>query len=348
MLRSLRGRAAAALLALPALAGCDTDSTGPRVVTAEAVSIVNSTDRTLTVVATENPNAKFTVGLGAQGSPVSVAARGRWAVVPMGTYPFAVVVDLQAGAVSRTVPLPAGSGATGVAFLNDSIAIVANPALNSVTPVNVLRGTAGASIAVGGYPQAVVAGGGRVYVLNAELVNFSPARTSTVTVIDGALQVAGTIPLGGFNASAGAFESGRLYVVNSGHFGQADGSLSVVDAATLTETHHATGFGSFPGSIALDGSGLAYVGLYDQGLLVWNTGTRTFTRGPDNPLLTGGGVPLSGVGFDGSDRLYTLHPGTCQAAGAVTQTRLSSGESGSVTTGVCPFALAFSSVPASD
>ena len=107
----------ASLALLPAaLAACGSDpiTDGGATYTRMEV-IVNSVSNTLTLVSADSvAPTPHSVNLGAQGTPVTVAARGAYAVVPMGTYPFAAVVDLRAGTV-RNVALPANSGATGAA-----------------------------------------------------------------------------------------------------------------------------------------------------------------------------------------------------------------------------------------
>jgi hypothetical protein len=289
------------------------------------------------------------VGLGqVQASPVSVAARNGTAVVPEGIYPFAAIVGVRGGGVQQ-VALPANSGATGVAFLNDSIAIVGNPSLNTVSPVNVLRATAGAQVAVGTYPQAVVAGGtgnSNVYVLNANLVNFAPAGPGSVTVINAAGQAAGTIALTGVNPQAGVVKNGKLYVINAGHYGAGDGSLSVVNLSTGHEESNVTGFGEFPGSIDVGPDGNVYVAVYGLGIVVWNPQSRTFVRGLDNPIKPGDSPPVSAVAFDAAGKLHALNPGNCSAAGK--EYRVGSTLERTAATGVCPFALAFTDLPSVD
>ncbi|HEX8906480.1 MAG TPA: hypothetical protein VF771_16640, partial [Longimicrobiaceae bacterium] len=275
-------------------------------------------------------------------TPVGVAVRGALAVVPLGTYPFAAVVDLRGGTVIRTIALPANSGATGVAFLNDSIAFVANPNRNSVSPVNVLTGTVGAEIATGTYPQAVVSASGLIFVLNGNLVNFSPAGPGSITVIGSDRKVIGTLPLTGVNPQAAAVSGSRMFVINAGHFGQADGSLSMLNLAAGTEENF-TGFGEFPGSIDVGPDGNVYVGVYGKGILVWNPALRQFVRGLDNPIVPGGAPPVSALGFDVSGRLHTLNPGDCLGPGK--EYRLSAATvNRTVTTGVCPFGLAFGEI----
>ena len=164
-----------AALFLVACFGDGTESLVPE--TAEVGVVLSSTDLSLTIFEVENPGQTRTVGLGPDGSPVTLAVRGDLAAVPLGVVPAIAVVDLKEGLLVRTVGLPQGSGATGAAFLNDSIVLAANPSLNSVTPINVRAGTRGSDIAVGRFPQAVVVEGGRAFVLNAELEGFVPAWT---------------------------------------------------------------------------------------------------------------------------------------------------------------------------
>ncbi|HEX6751747.1 MAG TPA: hypothetical protein VF092_30920 [Longimicrobium sp.] len=352
MKNGISGRLArlAALLATAALAACS-GGDGPSGSTGgpqRVEVIVNSVGNSLTLVSPDSATpTPVTVGLGAQGTPVGVAANGATAVVPLGTYPFAAIVDLRTGTVTRTAALPANSGATGVAFLNDSIAFVGNPNRNTVSPVNVRTGAVGAEVAVGTYPQAIVASGGVLFVLNGNLVNFSPAGPGSISAIDATGKVVGSLQLTGINPQAGVVVGSRLYVINAGHFGQADGSLSVVNLVTGTE-ELVPGFGEFPGSIDVGPDGNLYVGVYGTGVLVWNPGVRQFVRGLDNPVLPNGAPPVSGLGFDPSGRLHTLNPGDCLAAGKAY--RLNGAPytvNRTVTTGVCPFGLAFTVLPSS-
>jgi hypothetical protein len=276
--------------AAAALAACDNPNS-PHDKPTRLEIVVNSIDNSLTLIPVDS-GAPHTVGLGSvAASPVTVAARKVFAVVPEGIYPFAAVVDLRTGTVA-SVALPANSGATGAAFLNDSIAIVGNSNRNTVTPVNVNRGTVGAEVAVGVYPQAVVEGtDGRLFVLNGNLVNFSPAGPGTVTVIDAAGHAAGTVQLSGTNPAAGVVLGSRLYIINSGTFGGNNSSLSVVNLSSMTEERVVGGFGEFPGAIAAGPDGNIYVGVYGSGIVVWNPTSLTFVRPISNPIIPGGAPP---------------------------------------------------------
>jgi hypothetical protein len=350
MRQRIRGARCALLVPVVAtfLTACsDDDGSGPPPTPETELAVVlNSVERSLTVFAVDSPDARFTIGLGPDGSPVALAVRGARAVVPMGIVPAAVVVDLEQRAVVHTVALPENSGATGAAFLNDTLALVTNPSRNSVSVVNALRGTAGPEIEVGEYPQSIVAVGDTAYVINARLgPDFQPAGPGTITVLAGVPPaVVGTIQLSGLNpgdAAAGA--DGRLYVVHSGRFGQADGSLSVVGRGTRTELQHHTGFGEFPGSIAVGSGGRTYIASFGYGIAVWDATTSSFIRSPANAITPGGVPSSSGVGVDGDGRLYSLEP-ECMQAARVFRLSASYAVEAEVPVGVCPIAIAFTTV----
>jgi len=339
--------ASAALLGALFLAACGgddgTESLPPE--TVEVGVVLGSVDLSLTIFEVENPTQTRIVGLAPAGSPVTLAVRGELAAVPLGFVPAVAIVDLKGGVVLRTIGLPEGSGATGVAFLNDSIVLAANSNLNSVTPVNVFAGTRGSDIAVGRFPQAIVVEGGRAFVLNAELDAFTPDGPATVSVIDiGSLTVTSTIQLSGENAVAGGVApDGLLYIVNSGTFSSGNGSLSVVNLSSLTEVEHHSGFGEFPGSLALGPSARAFVGAFSYGVVVWDTSLDAFILGPAEALTPGGIPSASGVGFDDAGRLYTLspdcqNPSTANRHDGVFETDVT------IPVGICPFAIAFTTI----
>jgi hypothetical protein len=336
-------------LALVLAAACKGDSPNEPEIAERLVLTVNSVERSLSLVPVDGRDVQArTVGLGAQGTPTGAAARGAYAVVPMGTYPFAAVVNLRTGTLASTIALPAGSGATGAEFVNDSIAVVANSGRNTITPVNVLRGTAGAEIAVGTFPQAIASDGARIYVLNSNLVNFTPAGPGSVTVLDDRLRVVRTVQLSGINPAAAAFAGNRLYVLNSGSFGGNNGSLSVVNLQTLAEESHVTGFGEFPSSLAAAPNGELFVGIYGTGIVVWSPQSRTFRVPLDEPILPAGSGIVSGMGFDYAGRLHTADPGSCQTRGSLHRLESDGDAERTVQVGICPFGIAFADVPEED
>jgi len=305
--------------------------------------VVNSVDLSLSLFPVDSLSSTRTVGLGADGSPVGLSVRGGLAVVPMGIVPVLKVVDLREGTVIRSIALPQGSGATGSAWATDSIVVVANPMRNTVSPVNVHTGVVAGEIPVGGYPESVVSGGGRVYVLNSELgPDYLPSGPGTVTVLEaGTLATMASIQLSGENPGSGVVgPDGRLYVVNRGRFFGNSGSVSVVDAQTLQEVQHITGFGDFPSAVAVGPDGYLYLAAFSFGVIVWNPLTGDFIRGVDEAVTPGEVPSVSGLAFDSEGRLYTLLP-ECQAPGAAYRLDETYSVQDTVQVGTCPFGIAF-------
>ncbi|RMH16867.1 MAG: hypothetical protein D6701_08230 [Gemmatimonadetes bacterium] len=341
--RVCTGLFAAVLLVL---AACSDDSTGPRpVVTQELGLVLGSVDVSLTIFPVDSPSVARTVGLGPDGTPVGLAVRGRTAAVPLGTTPALVVVDVAQGVVTRTIALPEGSGATGADFVNDSIVLVANPNLGTVTPVNVRSGSRGSDIAVGVFPTFVRTVGDQVFVVNANLENFQPAGPSSLTVIDAeTLTVTSTVDLSGENAqSAAVGPDGRVYVVNAGTFFGNNGTLSVVDPGTRAEVAFHEGFGDFPGSAAFAPDGTLYVSSFSYGVASWDASARAFIRGPDDPIDPAGDGAASGVGVDGEGRLYVLEP-ECGAPARTRRLRADLTIEVEIGVGVCPTSVVFTLV----
>lgn len=331
------------------LAACD-DGVAPDVAQGRILGVVlNSIDVSLSVFDAEDPSGAqpVTIGLAPAGSPVSLAVRGRWAAVPLGTVPAVAVVDLTTSTVARTVALPEGSGATGVAFLDDSVAVVANPGRNTVSTVNVRSGVAGPEVAVGLYPQGVVVVEDRVVVVNGEIgPDFLPVGPGTLTVLEReTLSRVGTVTLSGENPGAAvAASDGRLYVVLSGSFGAGDGALSVVDLQALGESDLHEGFGEFPFSAAFSPSGRLHVGSFAYGVAVWDAASETFVRSPGDAIAPEAVPSTSGLGFDPEGRLYALRP-ECSAAGAALRLDASYSVEAVIPVGTCPIAIAFTEIP---
>ncbi len=304
--------------------------------------VLGSVDLSLTIFPVDSPTVTRTIGLGPAGTPVGFAVRENTAAVPLGTAPAVAVVDLVSETVTRTIGLPQGSGATGIAFINDSIALVANPGLNSVTSINVLSGTVGQTVDVGVFPTAVAVVGTRAFVVNANLVNFVPSGPGTVTVLDaGSLATVTTITLTGFNpGSIAVGPDGGVYVMNSGNFSAGNGSLSVIDPGTLTEIADYPGFGEFPSPMAFGPDGTLYVASFSYGIAAWSSGTRTFMRAPAQAIEPGGIPSSSGVGVDEAGRVYALAP-TCGGPSQALRLDSGFGVESTIPVGACPTAVLF-------
>lgn len=317
----------------------------------ELVLVLNQGDASLSVIPVESPASVDTISLGALTQPPpGLAALGAWAVVPLGAADAVAVVDLQARTLARTVDLPAGSGATGAAMVDDSIAYVGNPALNTITRVNYLTGDT-ASVAVGVTPQALVFTRGRVFVLNGNLSGGVPAGPSWISVVDPATNRLATgidsIPLPGpGGAASGVIASdGVLYVLNRGPAdGSVSGRLSLVDPVAREEAGSFGGFGGAPGRLATDQVDRLYISSPTEGLMVFDRLAREVIRGAGDGVA----IPtMSAVVVDAAGRVYGLESGACgsPAIGRVHILRRNLTTSRVLDVGSCPVDAVVTKVP---
>ena len=344
-------RSSSLLLGAALLAGC-ADTNAPLPEPQEVLLAVNSTANTLSIVPVDAPAAAVQVQLGGTTpTPVGVSARGAIAIVPLGLDNAVAVVDLRAASVLRRVPLPANSGATGSAVIDDSIAYVANPNLNTVSRVNYLTGTT-AEVAVGRYPQGVIFTRGKVFVLNGNLdETFAPAGPSWISVIDPATNALAdggdSIPLTGpGNAGFGTVGvDGLMYVMSTGSYTEGEGRLAIVDPVARAEMASFSGLGTGPGSVAADGDAKVYVSSFAEGLMVFDTDSNEVVRGAGN------GLPIpsnSAVAVDSRNRVYAIESGPCQGGKPGKAHVLAAAdltEQGTITLGECPSGAAVVQIP---
>ena len=305
-----RFRVILSCVAILVLSTACADTNAPAPEPTEALLAVNSTANTLSIVPVDNPSAAVQVPLGGTTpTPVGVSAFGRTALVPLGLDNAVAVVDLIDARVTRTIPLPDNSGATGSAIIDDSIAFVANPNLNSVSRVNYQTGVT-TEKPVGIYPQGIVYARGRVFVLDGNLDStFSPAGPSSITVLDPVTsQRLDSIPLTGpGNAGFGVLGGdGLLYIMSTGSFFQGEGRLSIVDPVGLTEMATFTGFGTGPGNVATDGVSKLYISSFAEGLMEFDTEANQVLHGAGNGIDIPGN---SAVAVDSEGRIYAIESG---------------------------------------
>ncbi|HEX5003859.1 MAG TPA: hypothetical protein VFV65_00995 [Gemmatimonadales bacterium] len=325
------------------------DPAAPLPAPSEVVLVVNSISASLSVIPVDAPGAAYEIPLGGTTpTPVGVSASGGYAVVPMGLDHSASIVDLRLGAVSRVVPLANGSSATGSAIVDDSIAYVANPGLNTVTRINYLTGDT-ASVAVGIYPQGVVATRGKVFVLNGNLVNFAVAGAGWITVIDPVTNAKAVgidsipLPLPGNPQFAVVAGDGRIYVMNVGNYVD-DGRLSIVDPVARVELANFGGFGPGPGDLATDGGARLFVSSFNEGLMEFDIDAREVVLG------AGDGIPVadnSGVAVDSDGRIYAISAGCGGGAGGEAHVlRPDFTQRALVPLGICAIGSAVTRIPA--
>lgn len=343
---SLRVRLLVASSLLVAAACADPQAPLPE--PSEVVLVVNSIESSLSVIPVNATGAAYTIPLGGTTpTPVGISARGRWALVPMGVDHAVTVVDLSAGAVSRVIPLAAGSDATGSAIVDDSIAYVANPGLNTVTRVNYLTGDT-ASVAVGVYPTGVVYTRGKVFVINGNLVDWSIAGPGWISVVDPVTNALADgidsipLPLPGNPQFSTVASDGRLYVMNTGNYVD-EGRLSIVDPVARVELANFGGFGAGPGEMAADAGPRLFISSFTEGLMEFDISTRTVVRG------AGDGVPIpdnSSVVVDTEGRIYAITSGCGGGAGGLAHVlRADLTQRDSLALGVCAMGTAVTNIP---
>ena len=311
----VRQAGSAALLAL-LLAGCAATTPSPPT-PEEHLVVLNAGDASITILPLSSPTSPVTVHLGPiGGTPFALAARGSRGLVTSGAGSTVALVDLGAPQSVLVYGLAAGAGATGVAFVNDSIAYIANPFVNRVTRLNIRQGDT-ISIAVGQTPSAIAVTRGRVFVANANLDPACPAQApcvlgpSWLTVIDPDREIVVdsiALPGPGNATSITVGGDGLLYVISAGPGGEEAGRLSIVDPVLRQEVGSFAGFGPLPGQVSSDGRERLFVTSEEHGLMEFNTRTRRLVRG------AGSGIPLqSGVDAAvGSDGLvYAVESGNC-------------------------------------
>lgn len=311
----LRQAAQAALLGMLG-AGCAATTPSPPT-PEEHLVVLNAGEATITILPLSSPSSPVTVHLGPiGGTPYALAARGSQGLVTSGAGSTVALVNLGAPQSVLVFGLTAGAGATGAAFVNDSIAYIANPFANQVTRLNIRRGDT-LSIAVGQTPSAIAVTRGRVFVANANLDPACPALApcvlgpSWLSVIDPDREIVVdsiALPGPGNASSITVGGDGLLYVISAGPGGEESGRLSIVDPVLRQEVGSFSGFGPLPGQVSSDGRERLFVTSLEQGLMEFNTRTRRLVRG------AGSGIPLqtavdAAVGSDGL--VYAVESGDC-------------------------------------
>jgi len=282
----------------------------------EVLVVANSTAPSLSVASISPTGPEGTVSL--SGTAVgSIAAFGPILLAALPLDDAVDVVALEGLQVRATVGLPAGSGATGAAVLNDSVAYVANPNLNTITRIDLVTGDT-ASLAVGTYPQGLIGTRGSLFVINGNVMSCAqpgglcPVGPSWLTVVDPETNDldsgVDSIPmLGPGNARYAAVGAdGLLYVMNRGI--DSESQLSIIDPVGRREVASFGGFGTNPGQLGADHGERIIISSTTDGVMEFNTRARTVDRG------AGSGVAVqdnSGLAVDGSFRTYAVQSGGC-------------------------------------
>ncbi len=275
--------------------------------------VVNSLSKAITMFQLGSPTTTVQIPLGSSTtiSPTGFSLRGRKAAVPLGNSASLAILNLETATASRFFTFANGN-TTGSVWSNDTTVFVANTTTNKIGRVflNQASTEITTTVDVAPAPTALLYAAGRVLALSGNLANYVPIGEGIVTAINpSTMAVLGTVQTGGTNPNeATVGPDGLLYVLNTGDY-VTQGTLAIIDPATLSRVALIPNMGVGPGHISIDANGMAYISSFSDATLVWNTRTRAFVRGADNPVCakrastgTCRGASSAAAGADG--RLY--------------------------------------------
>ena len=288
----------------------------------QVIVVADSTRDGLSVISA----SRFTaVGVSGGGepfaTPVRITARDSFVFLTVGTGDSLAMLRLLGGGGAAPVYFfTLGAGARGVGSIGIQTTGLAWQTWVPLAGLNRVKRVSfpvldTASFATGPSPMGAVIVGPTLFVVNANVVNDSPAGPSSLTWLSVASpQVGGTIPLAGTNGqfiTAGA--DGLLYVVMRGGRGAADGRVSIVDPVVKVEVAVVNGLGELPGAAAYHPSGRLLIASATEGILEVNTLTRRLDRGAGQGFMPGGDG-VAALALDQRGRVYAVSascaPGT--------------------------------------
>ncbi len=288
----------------------------------DVLVVLNAQAASLSLIPISGGGSSEVVTLGAiGGTPHAMASRGSEVLVTTGESGTIARLNLDNGVSAVVYQLPAGAGAGGAVFVDDSLAYVTNPLNDRVTRFNFRTGDT-VSVAVGHSPVAAAITRGRLFVVNANLDPACPFTDpcilgpSWITVLDPVSTVlVDSIPLVG-PGNAVAIDvggDGQLYVLSAGvNDGEASmGRVSIIDPILRAEVGSFAGFGVLPNNLASDRRERLFVTSESEGLMEFNTRTRRVVRG------AGSGIPLQGAtaaAVDGDGFIYAVEAGGCSGS----------------------------------
>lgn len=288
-MKPLRILPAFALLLVAACDGTTPADPDAAFLEGEVGLVVNSTEQSLSIFRLDDPSEVRQVPFGAEAqiSPTGISVRGTRALVPLGNAASVALVDLQRQRVERFFTF-AGGNATGSAWVNDTTALVANLRTSQVGRFTLGQEQARIteqSVKLVEGPTAIEVVAGRAFVVssNYDMTTYT-ARQGTVTALDpNTLEVLGSVPVGINPTAAAVGPDDLLYVLNTGDYASPS-TVTVLHPATLAVVHTEERLFAGAGGISIDANGLAYLSSFFGGTLVWDTRTRQFVRGADDPV----------------------------------------------------------------
>lgn len=329
------------VLLVAIVAGCS-DALEQTTPVGQEIAVLDGQATSLTLVNAGDFRTTALPLLAAVPGASTLAGRQQVVLVPAGGAD--AVQALRIGGTGSAIPLASGSGATGVAFQDDTLAWVANPGLSTITEVRVSTGDTLRSLAVGPRPVGVAILDSLVFSLNSNTTGNTVQGPSTLTAWNlSGTGAPDTIALSGTDAQYPVVgDDSLLYVIERGDSGAANGRVSVVDPASRQEIVVVNGLGERPGPGVFHPSGRLLIASATAGILELNVTTRSLVRGPGSGIKPGGKGVLA-LAIDNRGRVYAVTGGAC-GAGAGTLYVLSPPPDYDVLTtialGTCPVAAA--------
>lgn len=319
----------------------------------ETLVVLNAGDASLSYFHLAAPGLSGTIVFGnIGGTPRYLATRETQVLVTTGASGTVARFGLTSGQSPLVYQLPAGAGAAGAVFVDDTLAYIANPLIDRATRINFRTGDT-VTVATGHTPTAVAVARGRLFVANAnlELACAEPlpcvSGPSWLTVIDPERNtVTDSIALTGPGNAAAITVGGDglLYVLSAGAGGTESARLSIVDPVLRVEVGSFSGFGTLPTSLASDRRERLFVVSPHDGLMEFNTRTRRVVRSADAaiPLQTGTAVVVDDQGL-----IYVIESGLCSggSAGRIRVFRPDLTEARIIAAGVCSIDAAIVKLP---
>jgi hypothetical protein len=294
----MRGVRLAGVLAIVAAAACS-DALEQTTPVGQEIVVLDGQSTSLTLVnAGDFSTTALPLVFPVSGAP-RIAGRGATVLVPGGSHDSVQVLTL--GGIGRAVAVGGGSP-VAAAFQDDTLACLADSAVDALTQVNVSTGTKPVTLAVGTGPVAVA-------VLDSQVFSLHSSWLTAVNVAGA--PVPDSIPVSGVGARYPIIgDDSLLYVVEQGDSGKANGKVSIIDPVARTEIVVINGLGERPGSGLYHPTGRLLISSPTEGILEVNALTRAVTRGPGNGIKVGGRGVLA-LSLDHRGRVYAVSNAPC-------------------------------------
>ncbi|MFQ6617064.1 MAG: FlgD immunoglobulin-like domain containing protein [Fidelibacterota bacterium] len=242
--------------------------------------------------------------------PNKITLRGNSAYVVNSISANIYVIDLEKFEIAETIDVGEGENPWDIAILNDDSAYVSNFQTSSVSLVSLSENKVLKKIDVGLSPEGLLIHGNKLFVCN---TGFNPETfefdAGTVSIIDvGTNMITSSLPAG-INPQYMAVDGqGLIHIVSTGNYADKEGVIYILDPDEEVVLDSIP-IGGFPGSIAIAGDSMGYLGAGgwgDEGFVFsYNTITRTVLRGPYNPIIIGPGV--TGISVDKDNNVYACN-----------------------------------------